>query len=281
MVGPILSQELLIGSRRGWLSVIRRIYCGWLILQLAFFYFVYTAQANLLGNRMGWGPINYKAVDDFGNGFTRLLVWQQLILAFLAAPAFAAGAITDEKLRGTLQYLLCADLTASEIVLGKLLGRITQVALLSLCALPVICFVGVFGGINLVALIALGIVTVAPMIALGSASMLASVWSKNTRDAVLGIYIPAALGYVLALWLGVTDWFDPVHVLDPAWGASLDLAEVGRRLAVFLLAWGAIAFSCYGDCRLEASFRILEAACRGGKAPQSTLVAGAAHSSSR
>jgi ABC-type transport system involved in multi-copper enzyme maturation permease subunit len=237
MVGPILSHELLLGSRRGWMAVIRRIYCGWLMIQLAFYYFFYAIEANLFSGS--------RAVDDFANGFTKVLVAQQLILAFLAAPAFAAGAITDEKLRGTLQYLLCADLTPSEIILGKLLGRITQVAFLSLCALPVICFVGVFGGVNLASLIILGVITVVPMIALGSASMLASVWSKNTRDAVLGVYIPAALGFLLAAWFRVTDWFNPAHVLEPAWGASPDWAQTLRHLAVFLMTWGAIAVGCY------------------------------------
>ena len=63
----------------------------------------------------------------------------KLLLLLLATPAYTAGAIPDEKTRGTLQYLLAADLTAWEILAGKLLGRIAQVALLALAALPLIC----------------------------------------------------------------------------------------------------------------------------------------------
>ena len=41
MVGPVLSQELLLGSRRSRLHLFRRIYTGWLVAQLLFFYWLY------------------------------------------------------------------------------------------------------------------------------------------------------------------------------------------------------------------------------------------------
>jgi ABC-type transport system involved in multi-copper enzyme maturation permease subunit len=236
MVGPILNQELLLSSRRGWLVIIRRIFTGWLVFLIMFFYIIYVFNWRVTGDP--------EAVNYFGVGFTRDLVWQQMILIFLATPAFAAGAVTDEKLRGTLQYLLCADVTAADVVLGKLFGRVIQVGLLSLCALPVICFAGVFGGINLVALVALIAVTVMPMFALASASLLASVWSRQTRDAVIGIYITVLIFYFVTSWLGIASVFNPVEVLEPAWGSSLDLAEVFRRLLLSVLAWGSIAIVC-------------------------------------
>jgi len=46
-------------------------------------------------------------------------------------------------------------------------------------------------------------VTIAPLFALGSASLLASVWSKQTRNAVLGVYIVALAGYALLLVPGL------------------------------------------------------------------------------
>src|SRR5437899_812382 len=188
MIGPVLAQELLFGSRRSRQHVFRRIYAGWLVLQLLLFYWIYLLQSNLLGAKMFGGAIDPQAAGAFGSSFTAVLIGQQLALLLLATPAYTAGAITDEKTRGTLQYLLTADLTPWEIIVGKLLGRIAQVALLALAALPLICFIGVFGGLNLIALVVLFAVSVVPLFALGSASLLASVWSKQTRDAVLGVY---------------------------------------------------------------------------------------------
>jgi ABC-type transport system involved in multi-copper enzyme maturation permease subunit len=244
MIGPVLSQELLLGGRRGRQQVFRRVYAGWLTLQLMLFYWIYLVQSNWLGAKMFGGDIDPQAAGEFGSRFTAVLVGQQLVLLLLATPAYTAGAITDEKTRGTLQYLLTADLTPWEIIVGKLLGRAAQVALLALAALPLICFIGVFGGLNLVALLVLFAVTVAPLFALGSASLLASVWSKQTRDAVLGVYLCLLAGFLL-FWS--TDYWglvDPLHVLEPSWGSSSDVAEVARRLLVSMLAWGSIGMLC-------------------------------------
>src|SRR5437773_11603371 len=112
MIGPVLSQELLLGSRRGRQQVFRRIYAGWLILQLLGFYWMYLMESNWLGSRMFGGDIDSEAAGVFGSRFTAVLVSQQLLLLLLATPAYTAGAITDEKARGTLQYLLTADLSA-------------------------------------------------------------------------------------------------------------------------------------------------------------------------
>ena len=201
-------------------------------------------QSNWLGAKLFGADIDPQAAGEFGNRFTAVLIGQQLALLLLATPAYTAGAITDEKTRGTLQYLLVADLTAWEIILGKLLGRLGQVALLALAALPLICFVGVFGGLNLLALLVLFAVTAAPLLALGSASLLASVWERPTRDAVLGVYLSAIAGFILLWATDSLSVVDPLYVLEPAWGSSSDVAEVVRRLLHALIPWGSIGSVC-------------------------------------
>ena len=150
MVGPVLAQELLLGSRRSRQQIFRRIFTGWLMAQLLFFYFLYLINANVIGHQMLGARLNIHATTEFATSFASTLIYQQLILLLLATPAFTAGAITDEKASGTLQYLLAADLTSGEIILGKLLGRVAQVTVLALATLPVLCFIGIFGGLNLV-----------------------------------------------------------------------------------------------------------------------------------
>ncbi|HEV3117151.1 MAG TPA: ABC transporter permease subunit [Gemmataceae bacterium] len=256
MVGPVLTQELLLGSRRSRQHLFRRIYTGWLVVQLLFFYFLYLIDANVLGSWLFSGTINSYATTDFATSLIGKLISQQFILLLLATPAFTAGAITDEKASGTLQYLLAADLTAWEIIVGKLLGRAAQVAILALASLPVLCFMGVFGGVSLLFVAALVAVTVAPMFALGSASLLASVWSRQTRDAVLGVYLAALVGYLVFWYFGWLSPFDPLYALDPAWGATPDIKELARRLLISALAWGSIGALCLAlaTWRLRAAY---------------------------
>jgi len=109
MIGPVLARKLLLGSRRSRQHLFRRIYTGWLVAQLLLFYFLYLIEANLIGKWMFSGAVNPSATTDFAE-----FVYQQADLSAIhfapafATPAFTAGAITDEKASGTLQYLLAA-----------------------------------------------------------------------------------------------------------------------------------------------------------------------------
>src|SRR5262249_13105610 len=169
-------------SRRSRAYVFRWIYAGWLVLQV-FGYALYYAMSSMML------PASAYAVPTIAGWFVETFVVQQLILLLLATPVLTAGAVTDEKTRGTLQYLLTTDLPSWHIVVGKLLGRVTQVGLLVLTGLPLVCFLGVFCGVEPLSLLALLLVSVMPIFALGCASLLASVWSRQTRDAVLGLYV--------------------------------------------------------------------------------------------
>jgi ABC-type transport system involved in multi-copper enzyme maturation permease subunit len=256
MVGPVLYLEMLLGSRRGRQHVFRWIYGGWLLLQLLIFYVGYAVDSDR------------DAAARFATSFVNTFVVQQFILVLLATPTFTAGAVTDEKSRGTLQYLLTADLTPPEIVIGKLLGRAAQVAVLVLAGLPVLCFVGVFGGVDLIALLGLAAVTALAILAIGAASLLASVWCKQTRDAVLSLYALGGLGYLVvrgvhvlhhAVAAGSTttgfgpaligllhrslSYFNPLFVLEPAWGQG-ELKEFACRLLGAILAWGSVGAVC-------------------------------------
>ena len=58
MVGPVLFQELLLGSRRNRLYVLRWCYGGWLLLQLSWLYFAEFMTARFLWRRsMTYGDI--------------------------------------------------------------------------------------------------------------------------------------------------------------------------------------------------------------------------------
>src|SRR5215217_91162 len=121
MLGPVFSAELLRAGRRGKAHVLRWVYAAWLCAQLLYV-FDQTHAPEYKG--VGTGrPSPTKAAANFGQQLRDLVLGQQFVLIVLVAPAFVAGAVTDEKTRGTLQNLLTAHVTPADIVLGKLAAR--------------------------------------------------------------------------------------------------------------------------------------------------------------
>src|SRR5438045_1918543 len=105
MVGPVLHFEMLLGSRRSRQYIFRWLYAGWLVLQILYFW-LYFLMSRIV-------PISGAAQHDtpvVAGWFVETFVVQQLILLVLITPVLTAGAVTDEKTRGTLQYLLTTDL---------------------------------------------------------------------------------------------------------------------------------------------------------------------------
>jgi ABC-type Na+ efflux pump permease subunit len=252
MVGAVLHQEWLLGSRRHRLYVLRWLYAGWLIALVFYGFIRYENEDRARAvKQIVAGTTSFvarsSAPEVIGQWFAETFVAQQMILLVLATPAFVAGAVTDEKRRGTLQYLLTADLEARHIVLGKLLARIAQVALVAVAGLPLFALLAGFGGVQPITLLAVAVALIVPLFALASATLLASVWCRQTRDAVLALYVLGTFGG-LAVWYfhGFLDYLNPLFVIAPTWGAwrSLDLAELAQRVLVSSLCWGALGGAC-------------------------------------
>lgn len=263
MAMAVLQREMLVGGRAGRQHVFRWLYAAWLILQLCFFYLIYA------GSRWRGDP---DAASQFAIGLTEIYLVQQFFVVLLATPTFAAGAITEEKTRGTLQYLLTAHVTPWEILVGKLAGRMLQVAILVLAGLPVLCFIGVFAGFYPVLFLVMLVSLLAALFGLGGASLLASVWARQTREAVLSLYtillggaallwgcrelaavlpdpLPgqsAALKTLLA-WLGDRlHYCNPLWVIDPGWNGKGGQGEMAARLLAWVWLWGGLGAVCLG-----------------------------------
>ena len=74
-----------------------------------------------------------------------------VVTVLLAAPAATAGAICQEKARGTLFDVLVTDLSGTEVVLGKLAARLFPVLGPIAAAVPVLAMATLLGGIDPVA----------------------------------------------------------------------------------------------------------------------------------
>ncbi|MGH7226628.1 MAG: hypothetical protein ACRELF_25715, partial [Gemmataceae bacterium] len=109
MVGAVLQQEWLLGSRRSRLHVFRWLYAGWLILLVGYGFARHMHEDHVRVQALQVNgtttAIRYSSAPEMvGQWFAETFVTQQMLLLLLATPAFVAGAITDEKRRGTLQY---------------------------------------------------------------------------------------------------------------------------------------------------------------------------------
>ena len=249
MLGPVFYQEMLLGGRRNQLHVFRWIYAGWLVFQIGVLFFYYCINEAARVSNISVSFLPSSAPEVIGSWFTSLFLYQQMILLLLATPALVAGAVADEKRRGTLQYLLLAGLDTRHILLGKLFGRSAQVALLMSAGLPLYALFAGFSGVGPLTMLLTGVVLLMPMFALSSAALLASVFCRQTRDAVLALYIVGLFGW-LFVWLvgGPLAYLDPLYVLEPAWGSwrSLDGALLAQRLLVSMIAWGTLGMVCLG-----------------------------------
>jgi ABC-type transport system involved in multi-copper enzyme maturation permease subunit len=268
--GPVLFFELLLGSRRNRLWVFRYIYAAWLLVQFFVLYLLYLIEAYADSNSTGRFAVDY----------VTMFIWQQLILLTIATPALVAGAVTDEKERGTLQYLLTAELLPVEIVVGKLVGRLAGVLSIFLAGLPFLCFVGSFTSIGLVGILVVILELALAAFALAAASMLASVWARQTRDAVLSLFAVGVIAWVVGLAARVTvsratlagtpksmgldvlravaslaEAFDPAWVLEPALAGD-DTRALFVRLFWHALVWGSVATVCatLAILRLRAAY---------------------------
>jgi hypothetical protein len=260
MLSPVLRLDWTLANRRGWLVLLRRANAAWLAGQFVWVFLRFVVGQWLRRHGMALGA----DMDRFTFIYVRSLVPQQFALLFLVTPVLVAGAITEEKGRGTLPLLFTAGLSSWDIVAGKLLARLGQLLLVCLAALPMLFFLAGLEQLDPMLILALVGVTVAPVFAVGALSMLASVWSKQTRDAVLATYAACALGYI-AVWgyprlhdrlafryprlgLPLLHGHDALNYVDPQYVVTAwrEPAEMGRRLLTTTLIWGGFGAACLG-----------------------------------
>lgn len=252
MLACVFNQEMLLAGRRRRAHLLRWIYAGLVIVQLTPLFFA-------AGSFNDW--LSGSGFSDF---FERFIVLHFGLIALLT-PAMVAGAITDEKMSGTLQYLLTAYLSPWEIVLGKLLARSWQLVVMSLAGLPLICLFSGFGGLGELPL-ALFVLSLALIFGLAAASMLASVWCRHTRDAMLTVYL---LGLIAVPTLALSAWPRLVALGDrllPLRALTLDNGRLDwPRVGGCLLTWSLLGLFCLAVASLRlrgAYLRQLRAAPR-------------------
>jgi hypothetical protein len=235
MLGPVFQREATRADRRLWLHLCRWAFAGCVCLLL-------VPLADWL--RSVPDPRAALAlVVNWAERSPKFIVVGQCLLLVLLAPALTAGAVTEEKTAGTLQLLLAAGLTSWDVLAGKLLGRLLPLLFLLLAGWPLLSLCAGLVG-QTAALPVLLVMPLSLLAAAGAAGLLASVWSRTTTQALLGVY---TLGVALALavwWLGAPlAYLNPFFLLEAADSSAEE--QLGGLLC-FVTGWGVVAVVCLG-----------------------------------
>src|SRR5262249_13720601 len=113
----------------------------------------------------------------------------------LAAPGAAAGAVCLDKMRGNLLHLLVTDLSAAEVILGKLVSRLIPVLGLVACSAPVLMICTLLGGLDHWAVAGAYAVLLGTGVFRPALALLFSVWGRKPHEVLLVVYL------IEVLWL--------------------------------------------------------------------------------
>src|SRR5262249_47300701 len=238
MLGPIFQRELQRVAGHGGQWRWRWIWAGCLVAIFGIGYLYATGPSDPPSES---GPVQFSEV---AHGFFMVLAVLHLLLPVLVLPAFTAGALAEEKTRGTLGLLLTTELSAWDIVGGKWLAHAARLADLTLLAWPLLCLLGLLAGFDGVPLFALG--SLAPLPALAAAGVLAAVCCRRSTAAVPAAYLLVA-GQFAILWLAGWRW----AALSPFWPLELALQRTDWKPAVegaagAWVGWTSVALACLG-----------------------------------
>ncbi|MCI8950213.1 MAG: ABC transporter permease subunit [Lachnospiraceae bacterium] len=136
---PVYRREMTVSSRSIRLPVMTMVFNSILALVALLNMYSVASQGRVTAE------IQYSS-------FLNLYVFVALIeflMLFFIMPALTAGSISGERERQTLNLMLSTQMTPAEIVLGKLISSMINMALLVISSFPVISLVFIYGGIQL------------------------------------------------------------------------------------------------------------------------------------
>jgi ABC-type Na+ efflux pump permease subunit len=199
LFGPVLFYEGLRASRRARFFLLRWLYAVGLLLLLLWVHSLWSLEMRYSAAAEQPYKQQAKLAQEFFYAFAAV----QFAVVVLLTPAYVAGGIAEEKEKRTLEFLLATDLRGREIVFGKLLARLGNLALFVMTGLPVLSLMQFFGGIDPGLLLASFAVTALTACSLAALGILLSVQRRRARDAIVLTYLAAA-GYVAIASLSLT-----------------------------------------------------------------------------
>ncbi len=145
------------------------------------------------------GALDYRALASAGATSFAWTAYLQVGLICVIAPVFMAGAIAQEANPRTWDIMLTTPLSAAQIVLGNLLGRLFFVLALLVSSLPLFAITQYFGGAPGRTIFASYAVAAGAALLVGAIAISLSVSRIAGRRAVFTFYI-GVVSYLAVTW---------------------------------------------------------------------------------
>ncbi len=191
ITNPITVRLVQNASRRPRHLYVRLAYLGVLIVVLLWVLLVQGSQASL----------SYRLLALAGSSAFKYVAYLQVGLICILAPVFMAGAIAQEADPKTWDILLTTPMSATQIVLGNLFGRLFFVLALLFSSLPLFAITQYFGGVPGGSIFASYLIAASAALLVGAMAIALSVSRMVGKRAVFTFYI-AVVSY-LAITIAV------------------------------------------------------------------------------
>jgi len=189
--GPIFAKELRVLSRRRRSYILRLVY---VVLLTVFAVGAYLSVAEAGGG----DPSTIYRMSKAGKTVIGTIAWFQFLGLQLIATVSMSTAISEETRRGTLAALMSTPISTVQIVVGKVLGKLLQMATLAAASLPVLIVVRVFGGVPWDFVLGATCVSLTAVLLAGTTALF---FSALVRQAYAAILLSLASGFALHLVL--------------------------------------------------------------------------------
>lgn len=176
---PIAVRLVQNGSRRVRHLYIRSAYLAVLIVVLLWTLLIKTSSGNL----------SYRELAAAGSASFVFIAYLQIGLICVLAPVFMAGAIAQESSPRTWEVLLTTPLSAIQIVLGNLLGRLFFILALLAASLPLFALTQYFGGVSGPSILLSYLIAGTAALLVGTIAIALSVSRMVGRRAVFAFYV--------------------------------------------------------------------------------------------
>jgi ABC-type transport system involved in multi-copper enzyme maturation permease subunit len=187
---PVLFFELVRLARRSNFATMRAVYSCAILTALLTLCLKWVG----LGGGSFWqelwvrGRIPMREAAGFGEAFFLVFSIIQFVAVLIVTPVCAAPAIAEEKERRTLEFLLATRLESSEIMISKMIARLSYLGLLVLTGLPMLSLLQFLGGVEPRLLLAVFIVTASTLFSLTCLSLACSILASTSRGAIIMTY---------------------------------------------------------------------------------------------
>jgi ABC-type transport system involved in multi-copper enzyme maturation permease subunit len=189
---PILMRVVYGASRRPRHLWLRVGYLGALFMVVVF---------SLISSTSGQHASLAELAKGASQTFKGAAIAQLALICFLA-PAFTAGAITQERDAQTFNILLSTPLTSAQIVFGSLMSRLFFVIILIVAGLPIFLLTMLYGGVTTSQVLESCMLSAGTAVLTGAIAITAAMVRVGTRRTIFSFYLLIGLYLLLVYILG-------------------------------------------------------------------------------